>query len=100
MKKNCPAGIIQPLILKGQRVVLANDGGILLNVKIRYNTNDVDGETKWRLIVDGTEYLTKEVVNNVKTNTVSEEMPEVGLKHHIECNCKEIAFKDNIATIN
>lgn len=99
MKNQCPSEILQPLITSGRKVLLSNDGS-LLNVKIRYNTRDSDGETKWRLIVDGVEYLAKEVVNNTVTSTISEEMPSVGLKHHLQSNCKEVLFQNNIATIN
>ena len=99
MKNQCPSEVLQPLITSGRKVLLSNDGR-LLNVKIRYNTHDTDGETKWRLIVDGVEYLAKEVVNNTVTSTISEEMPSVGLKHHLQSNCKEVLFQNNIATIN
>jgi len=76
-----------------------------MEVRIRFNTNydSVINTKKWRLIIDGDEKLVDEIQIIGKCFTSSEIMEEVGLKHHIGCKAKSIAYdmEDNkeMATI-
>jgi hypothetical protein len=76
-----------------------------MEVRIRFNTNydGVINTKKWRLIIDWDEKLVDEIQIIGKCFTSSEIMEEVGLKHHIGCKAKSIAYdmEDNkeMATI-
>ncbi len=76
-----------------------------MEVRIRFNTNydGVINTKKWRLIIDWDKKLVDEIQIIGKCFTSSEIMEEVGLKHHIGCKAKSIAYdmEDNkeMATI-
>jgi len=76
-----------------------------MEVRIRFNTNydGVINTRKWRLIIDGDEKLVDEIQIIGKCFTSSDIIENVGLKHHIGCNAKSIAYdmEDNkeMATI-
>ena len=91
--------IIQQNIKEGRQVVMKKETESLF-VRIRFNNMDTDGSEKWRLIVNGNEFHTSEILINCPTRTLSEKFVDVGIKHHVVCDAKEIIFKDNIATIN
>jgi hypothetical protein len=91
--------IIQQNIKEGRLVVMRKEDETLF-VRIRFNNMDTDGSEKWRLIVNGNEFHTSEIIINCPTKTFSEKFEEIGVKHHIVCDAKDITFKNNIATIN
>ena len=91
--------IIQQNIKEGRQVVMKKETESLF-VRIRFNNMDTDGSEKWRLIVNGNEFHTSEILINCPTRTLSEKFVDVGVKHHVVCEAKEVIFKDNIATIN
>lgn len=91
--------IIQENIKEGRLVVMRKEDETLF-VRIRFNNMDTDGSEKWRLIVNGNEFYTSEIIINCPTKTFSEKFEEIGVKHHIVCDAKDITFKNNIATIN
>ena len=91
--------IIQQNIKEGRQVGMKKETESLF-VRIRFNNMDTDGSEKWRLIVNGNEFHTSEILINCPTRTLSEKFVDVGIKHHVVCDAKEIIFKDNIATIN
>lgn len=97
--KETQTEIIQRNIKEGRQVVMKKEHEALF-VRIRFNNMDTDGSEKWRLIVNGNEFHTSEIIINCPTRTLTERFEEIGVKHHIVCDAREIIFKDNIATIN
>jgi hypothetical protein len=56
---------------------------------------------KWRVIVDGIEYLTSEVKIEISCKTESEFYEDLGgYKHHIVTEANKVEFYNNIATIS
>jgi hypothetical protein len=90
---------IQRIIKEGRQVVIKKENENVF-VHIRFNNEDTDGSEKWRLLVNGNEFKTSEIIINCFTKTFSENFVDIGIKHHIVCEAKEVVFKDNIATIN
>ena len=91
--------IIQRSIKEGRQVVMKKEQENLF-IRIRFNNMDTDGSEKWRLLVNGNEFHTSEIIINCPTRTLTENFIDVGIKHHIVCEAKEVIFKDNVATIN
>jgi hypothetical protein len=91
--------IIQRNIKEGRKVVMKKEHETSF-VRIRFNNMDTDGSEKWRILVNGNEFHTSEIITNCPTRTLTEKFEDVGIKHHVVCDAKEIIFKDNIATIN
>lgn len=89
---------IQKYILEGRKVLIKKENETSF-VRIRFNNNDTDGTTKWRVIINGNLFHTSEIVFNCQTRTMTENFDEVGIKHHIVCNANEIIFKNNVAYI-
>jgi pimeloyl-CoA synthetase len=89
---------IQKYILEGRKVVIKKEGETSF-VRIRINNMDTDGNEKWRLNVNGNEFHTSEIIINCSTRTFTEKFEDVGIKHHIVCDAKEIIFEKNIANI-
>jgi uncharacterized membrane protein len=53
-------------------------------VSIRYNTKSDGSVNRWRLLCDGNEHLTNNIVINGKVRTTTDWMGnEIGYKHHI-----------------
>jgi hypothetical protein len=94
-----PTEIIQKYILEGRQIVLKKENETSF-VRIRFNNTDTDGTKKWRIIINGNEFHTAEIIINCQTRTLTEKFEDVGVKHHIVCDAKQIVFKNNIATIN
>jgi|LakMenEpi03Aug12_release.lakeMendotaPanAssembly.Ray.scaffolds.fasta_scaffold00162_129 hypothetical protein len=90
---------IQRFILEGREVILKKENETSF-VRIRFNNEDTDGTQKWRVLINGNELRTSEVIINCQVRTLTEEFQEIGIKHHIVCDAKEIIFKNNIATVN
>ena len=90
---------IQKFIVEGREVVMKKENETSF-VRIRMNNMDTDGTEKWRIIINGNEFHTSEIIINCPTRTFSEKFEDVGVKHHVVCDAKEIIFKNNIATIN
>jgi len=91
--------IIQQNIKEGRLVVMKKENQNLL-IRIRFNNMQTDDSEKWRLLVNGNEFQTSEIFINCPTRTLTERFEDVGIKHHIVCDAKEVLFKDNMATIN
>lgn len=70
-----------------------------MEVRLRYNTNDTNGETPWRLLVDGVENLVKQVHFQIPVSTTIDIIPEVGIKYHIGAEANEVEINDGIAII-
>jgi len=70
-----------------------------VEVRLRYNTNDTNGETPWRLLVDGVENLVKQVHFQIPVSTTIDIIPEVGIKYHIGAEANEVEINDGIAII-
>ena len=90
---------IQKFIVEGREVVMKKENETSF-VRIRMNNMDTDGTEKWRITINGNEFHTSEIIINCPTRTFTEKFEDVGIKHHIVCEAKEIIFKNNIATIN
>ena len=90
---------IQKFIVEGREVVMKKESETSF-VRIRMNNMDTDGTEKWRITINGNEFHTSEIIINCPTRTFTEKFEDVGIKHHIVCEAKEIIFKNNIATVN
>ena len=90
---------IQKFIVEGREVVMKKENETSF-VRIRFNNSDTDGTEKWRIIINGNEFHTSEIIINCPTRTFTEKFEDVGIKHHVVCDAKEIIFKNNIATVN
>jgi hypothetical protein len=98
-EKQTQTQIIQENIKEGRQVVMKKEHEVLF-VRIRFNNMDTDGSEKWRILVNGNEFHTSEIIINCPTRTLTENFVDVGIKHHIVCDAREVVFKDNVATIN
>lgn len=90
---------IQKFITEGREVVMKKENETSF-VRIRLNNMDVDGIEKWRIFINGNEFRVAEIIINCQTRTLTEKFEEIGIKHHIVCEAKEIIFKNNIVHIN
>jgi hypothetical protein len=70
-----------------------------MEIRLRYNTNDTNGENPWRLLIDGVENLVKEVHFQIPVSTSTDVIPEVGIKYHIGANANSIEINEGIAII-
>ena len=93
------ASKIQEYISEGREVLIKKEGE-KTHVSIRYNNMDTDGTKKWRLLLNGNEFLATEIFLNISTRTESIEIEGVGIKHHISCLANQIEFKNSIARIS
>ena len=90
---------IQKFITEGRQVVMKKENETSF-VRIRFNNMDTDGIEKWRILINGNELRVAEIIINCQTRTLTEKFEDVGIKHHIVCDAKEIIFKNNIAHVN
>jgi len=90
---------IQKFIIEGREVIMKKEEETSF-VRIRINSTDKEGMEKWRILINGNEFHTSEIIINCPSRTLTETFNDVGVKHHIICEAKEIIFKNNIATIN
>jgi hypothetical protein len=91
---------LQGFILQGKKIILKKENQTQF-IQIRFNLNDIDGTTKWRVIVDGIEYQTSEVQITIPCNTESEFYEDLGgYKHHIVAQANKVEFYNNIAIIS
>ena len=90
---------IQKFITEGRQVVMKKENETSF-VRIRFNNMDIDGIEKWRILINGNELRVAEIIINCQTRTLSEKFEDIGVKHHIVCDAKEIIFKNNIAHVN
>jgi len=72
----------------------------LLEVKIRFNTDyPIKSDFKWRLLVNGLEFLVDEIDINCSCFTSKDIIKTYDgrdvEKYHISCNAKNISFEDN-----
>lgn len=70
-----------------------------MQIRLRYNTNDINGDLPWRLLIDGVENLVKEVHFKIPVSTTTDIIPEVGVKYHISANANSVEINEGIATI-
>ena len=70
-----------------------------MEIRLRYNTNDTNGENPWRLLIDGEENLVKRVNFEIPVSTTVDIIPEVGVKYHIGCEANEVEINEGVATI-
>lgn len=91
---------LQGFILEGKKIILKKENQTQF-IQIRFNLNDIDGTMKWRVIVDGIEYLTSEVKIEISCKTESEFYEDLGgYKHHIVTEANKVEFYNNIAIIS
>ena len=91
---------LQKFILEGKKVLLKKVDR-KQKIQIRFNNKDVDGTTKWRLIVDGSEYQTSEIKILIESRTETEYFADLQeLKHHIVVDAEKVEFNNNIAYIS
>lgn len=70
-----------------------------MEIRLRYNTNDTNGENPWRLLIDGKENLVKEVRFEIPVSTTTDIIPEVGIKYHIGAEANSVEINKGIAII-
>jgi hypothetical protein len=98
--KEASVETLQRYIIEGKKILLKKPEKKQF-IQIRFNLNDVDGTRKWRVIVDGIEFHTKEVFINCQSRTESEYYPELqGYKHHIVIDSNQVEFINNTANIS
>lgn len=73
-------------------------------IKVRYNHNCDDNHLFWRVLVDGNETLSSNVIFEVPTYTTKDYVldSKTGLeviKHHITCDCEEIIWKGDVVIL-
>jgi hypothetical protein len=61
---------IQKFIVEGREVVMKKENETSF-VRIRVNNMDTDGTEKWRIIINGNEFHTSEIIINCPTRTFS-----------------------------
>lgn len=97
--KDVVAQKIQSYISEGREVLLKKENE-KTHVAIRYNNSDTDGTKKWRILLNGNEFLVGEININIASRTETVDIKGVGVKHHISCLANAITFRNNIAYIN
>ena len=97
--KEIVAEKIQTYISEGREVLLKKENE-KTHVAIRYNNTDTDGTKKWRILLNGNEFLVSEIMVNIPSRTETIDIKDVGIKHHISCLANQIEFKNNVAYIN
>ena len=90
--------VIQSSIDENRQVVFMKENE-KTTVRIRFNNQDTDGTKKWRLLIGGNEFHVQEAIFHCKTRTISEELPEVGLKHHIYAEAEKVVIENKIAYV-
>lgn len=69
----------------------------MADFKIRFNTEHKGSNLKWRVLIDGEEYLAKSITINCPTTT-SEDWITVNdfpcLKYHISCKSEKWEFNE------
>jgi hypothetical protein len=70
-----------------------------MEIRLRYNTNDTNGENPWRLLIDGVENLVKEVHFQIPVSTSTDIIPEVGIKYHIGADANSVEINEGVAII-
>ena len=73
----------------------------MYEIKIRYNTNAVNSDDlHWRVVVDGKEFLARDVQVNTPTYTTKDFIKGVGEKWHITTKCNSIVWNGNVCIIS
>ena len=91
--------ILQNQILEGRKTLLKKEFG-KQKIQIRFNNKDLDGTTKWRVIVDDIEFYTSEIRILIESRTQSEFFADLQeVKHHIIVDATQVEFNNNIAYI-
>ena len=99
-KNSTTASNLQNLILEGRKILMKKPEGKYF-IQIRFNHNDIDGTRKWRVILDGLEFLVSEIVLSIPCRTESEFHEDLGgYKHHIVADTDSVVFDKLIAYIN
>lgn len=64
-------------------------------VKIRFNTKcDENSDLKWRVLIDGIEFLASEVTLNTHSSTTKDKIEGLGEKWHITCKASKVVWVD------
>ena len=66
--------------------------------QIRYNTQSLNSEDKWRLICDGEEFLVSNIIIDSQVKTTRDFIEGLGDKYHITCE-GHLEIKNNYAHI-
>jgi hypothetical protein len=91
---------LQKFILEGRKVLVKKTSG-KQKIQIRFNNNDIDGTKKWRVIVDGIEFYTSEIIILIESRTETEFFEDLlEYKHHIVVESNQVEFQDNKAYIS
>jgi len=98
-KSSASKDTIQEHISAGRKIVMLKQEGEY-KIQIRFNHWDIDGTRKWRVIMDGVEFLVSEIEISIKSKTESEYIEEEGFKHHIIAFSNNVFFDNQIAYIN
>lgn len=99
-KNSTTASNLQSLISEGRKILMKKPEGTYF-IQIRFNLMDTDGTRKWRIIMDGLEFLISEIIIKTPCRTESEYYEELGgYKHHIVLDANEVVFEKLIAYIN
>lgn len=88
---------IQERISSGKKVVIKKAMGV--KISVRFNNKDIDGLTKWIILIDGEQIYVAEIKLKIKLFTETYHIDDVGLKHHLSGYAKKIKIKKNIAYI-
>lgn len=77
---------------------------MMTDFKIRFNTEHNGSDFKWRVLIDNTEHVAKNIKINCPCSTTEDNVisKEVNvIKHHISCQSKNWSWSDDkILTIN
>jgi hypothetical protein len=99
-KNNTSASNLQDLISEGRKILMKKPDGKYF-VEIRFNHNDIDGTRRWRVILDGLEFLVSEIFINIPCRTESKFYEDLGgFKHHIVADAYTVVFEKTVAHIN
>ena len=63
-------------------------------VKIRYNHDAGISNLKWRILIEGTEYIASDIDVLVPSTTTKDFIEGVGEKYHITCRPEKIVWED------
>lgn len=72
----------------------------LIKISVRFNNKDIDGSTKWIILIEGEAFYVSEIKLKINLFTESYQIEGVGLKHHLSGYATKVKFKKNIAYVS
>lgn len=69
-------------------------------ISVRFNNKDIDGTSRWILLIEGEPFHVSEIKFNIYLFTESYEIEDVGLKHHLSGYATKVKFKNNVAYVS